>query len=432
VNARAGQAAQPRARRRRVRIALWLGLGTIALAALLWLALQLALPSARVAPALLARIGASMDLEISARGDPASRLGALPTFVVRDLVVRQPGAARPLLQARRLLVALPWRTLRGLGEPLELARVELDAPRLDLAALQQWLAARPPGEGRLPTLTGGLHVDGGQVDGADWRIESLRLSLPRLQPDAPLRAQAAGRYVGAALHAPFALAATLQRPASGRGFAVAGAVAPGGEEWRLGAWVTLSGALHWDDGLRLLPARFGARGRFVTATDAVPFTLGVHGPLRQHASAWSLLPAQLVLRGDGLVPSLDARGHAALGRQLLLELDGSIQRWPDAWPALPPPLGQSRAPLALVIGYRGAPDLSSPLSLRAVREDLRFDGRLDVPALLAWSRAAPRDSLLPPLQGRVQARRIEVSGAQLHGVIVEFDDASPDSGDAVR
>lgn len=432
MNAGAGQAAAPRARRRGVRIAGWLGLGAIALAGLSWLALQLALPSARVVPALLTRLGASMDLEISARGDPASRLGTLPTFVVRDLVVRQPGAVRPLLQARRLLVALPWRTLRGLGEPLELARVELDSPRLDLAALQHWLATRPPGDGRLPTLSGGLQVERGQVDGADWRIESLRLAMPRLQPDAALRAQASGRYVGAALQAPFALAATLQRPASGRGFALAGAVAPDGGDWRLGAWATLSGALHWDGGLRLLPARLGVRGRAITADGTTPFTLGVHGPLRRHADAWSLLPAQLVLRGEGLVPSLDARGRVALGQRLLLELDGRIPRWPDAWPALPSPLDQAGVPLALKIGYHGAPDLSSPLSLHAVREGLRFDGRLDVPGLLAWARASPRDSLLPPLQGRVQARRLDVSGAQLHGVVVEFDDASPDSGEASR
>src|SRR5690606_25389055 len=140
------------------------------------------------------------------------------------------------------------------------------------------------------------------------------------------------------------------------------------------------------------------------------FTLGVHGPLRSHAGAWTLLPAHLVLRGEGLVPDLDARAHLALGQRLLLQLDGHIARWPDAWPALPPPLGQSQAPLALQAGYRGAPDLSAPLSLRAWRDDLRFDGRLDLPALLAWSAASPRDSPLPPLQGRVQAQRIEISG----------------------
>src|SRR5690606_19832011 len=100
-------AGTPRARRRWTRIVLWLCVVAVTLAVALWLLLLLALPSARVVPALLARIGTSMDLEISARGDSGSRLGARPTFVVRDLVVREPGAERPLLRARRALVALP-------------------------------------------------------------------------------------------------------------------------------------------------------------------------------------------------------------------------------------------------------------------------------------------------------------------------------------
>src|SRR5690606_7352919 len=297
-----------------------------------------------------------------------------------------------------------------------------EGPRLDVAALQQWLAARPPGDGRLPSIVDGLHIDNGRIDGGRWRIESLRLSLPRLEADAPLRARAAGRYVDASLQAPFSLAATLQRPASGRGFALAGAVAPSGGDWRLPAWITLSGALHWDGGLRLLPARLGARARLATQAQSLPFTLGVHGPLRGHDGAWVLLPAQLVLRGEGLVPNLDAHGHVALGRRLVLALDGEIAQWPEAWPALPPPLGQSQAPLALHVDYRGAPDLSAPVSLRASRGDLAFDGRLDLPALLAWASASPRDSLLPPLQGRLQAQRVEVSGAQLRGVVIEFED----------
>ena len=428
MNARRDQAGTLRARRRWTRIVLWLCVVAVTLAVALWLLLLLALPSARVVPALLAQIGASMDLEISARGDSGSRLGTRPTFVVRDLVVRETGAERPLLRARRALVALPWSTIRGLGDPLELSRIELDGPVLDLPALQHWLAARPPGAGRLPTVVDGVHVEGGRIDADGWRIESLRLSLPRLDADVPLRVQASGRYVDASLRAPFALAATLQRPASGRGAALAGVIAPVRGALRVPAWITLSGALHWEDGLRLLPARFGASGRVLTDTAEVPFALGVHGPLRSHPQGWSLLPATVALRGEGLVPNLDARGRAALGENLLLELEGRIARWPDDWPALPPPLGRSRAPLALALDYRGAADFSSPLSLRAEREDLRFDGHLDVPALLAWSTASPRDSLLPPLRGRVQAALIEVSGAQLEGVVIEFED--DDAGSA--
>src|SRR5690606_19036503 len=153
----------------------------------------------------------------------------------------------------------------------------------------------------------------------------------------------------------------------GRGFGLAGVVAPDAGSWRLPAWVALSGALHWEPTLQLLPARLGASGRLATATVDESFTLGAHGPLRAHDGAWTLLPAHLVLRGDGMVPRLHARGHAALGARLLLRLDGRLARWPDAWPALPPPLDDPGVPLALGLDYRGARDLSSPLALRAAR-----------------------------------------------------------------
>src|SRR5690606_12101492 len=162
---------------------------------------------------------------------------------------------------------------------------------------------------------------------------------PRLHPDQPLRAQAAGRYGDASTRAPFDLAATLMRPASGRGFAIAGPVVPAQGDWRLPAWITLSGALHWNDTLRLLPARFGASGRYLSDDTVVPISLGVHGPLRAHDGSWTLVPAGVALRGGGLVPTFDARGRLGLGQRLLLDLDGRIARWPEAWPALPPPLG---------------------------------------------------------------------------------------------
>src|SRR5690606_13586616 len=258
---------------------------------------------------------------------------------------------------------------------------------------QHWLATRPPGDGRLPTLTRGIQVRDGRVEGGSWRIDALALGLPQLRHDSCVRARASGRYVDAAIRAPFNIAATLQRPASGRGFAVVGAVAPARAGWRLPARVTLSGALHWDETLALLPARFGAGGRFVSADTDIPFSLGLHGPLRTHDDAWTLLPAGVALRGGGLVPELDARGRLALGRRLLWHLDGRIAQWPAAWPALPPPLGASRQPLALSTRYLGPMDFAAPLALRVERDDLRFDGRLDVPGLVDWASDLDQGSL---------------------------------------
>lgn len=430
MNAGAGQAGPPRARRRWPRWLLALCALPPALVALLWLVAWIALPPERVVPMLLARIGASLGLEISAEGDPSSRLGRRPTFVVRNLVAREPGAAKPLLQVRRVLVSLPWRTIRSLGDTLDLARVELDAPVLDLPALQHWLAARPPGEGRLPTLSDGLLLRDGEVHGAGWRVVALRLSLDRFDPARPLRARASGRGAAGALQVPFDLALSWTLPASGRGIAVAGFVEPHAGDWRMPAWITLSGAPHWDGALQLLPAKLGASARYVSGGTALPFALGLHGPLRAHGGAWTLLPAGIALRGGGMVPTLDARGRIAFGRRLLLDLDGRIAQWPADWPALPPPLGGSRQPLSLSVDYLGEPGFADPLTLRVARDDpvsstgqaLRFDGRLRVPRLLAWATATPQDSPLPPLSGRLQAPRIEISGAQLEGVVVEFGD----------
>ena len=126
------------------------------------------------------------------------------------------------------------------------------------------------------------------------------------------------------------------------------------------------------------------------------------------------------------MPTFDARGRLALGEKLLIELDGNIARWPADWPALPPPLGQSQAPLSVSIAYADATDLSGPLRLRAARDDLRFDGRLRIPAVAGWAAAATRDSPLPPLEGRLLTPLVEISGARLEGVVVEFgDDDAP-------
>ncbi|HRO28733.1 MAG TPA: hypothetical protein PLD19_15030, partial [Luteimonas sp.] len=226
MNATPGQAGAPRARRRWLRWLLVLCAIPVVLVALLWLVVWLVLPPERMVPMVLAQIGSSLNLEISAEGDPASHLGDSPTFVVRNVVAREPGAERPLLEARRVLVALPWHTIRSLGDTLDLARIELEAPVLDLPALQHWLATRPPGTGRLPTLSDGLRVHAGRVEGGTWRIEALDLRLPQLHPDQPLRARAEGRYDDGATQAPFLFAATLMRPSSGRGFGLAGVVAP--------------------------------------------------------------------------------------------------------------------------------------------------------------------------------------------------------------
>ena len=90
--------------------------------------------------------------------------------------------------------------------------------------------------------------------------------------------------------------------------------------------------------------------------------------------------------------------------------------------ALPEPLASSDSPLPIALRYRDAPDLSGDAGLRLERDGARFDGSFRLPDVLAWLEVRETDTPLPPLRGRLEARRIEIAGAQLHGVVVEFED----------
>jgi len=132
----------------RRRLALLLGAG-IVLLLLLALLLRYVLQPERVAGFVLDSLGKSLGLEITATGTSEYRLRGTPTLVVRDVVAREPGAATPLLRAQRAYVSVPWSTVRSRGESLDITRIELDAPVLDVTALQHWLASRPPSRTRM-------------------------------------------------------------------------------------------------------------------------------------------------------------------------------------------------------------------------------------------------------------------------------------------
>lgn len=379
------------------------------------------------------RLGATLGLEITTKGTAQYRLRGTPLLVLRDVNVREPGAAKPLLTARRIYVALPWSTLRAGGQDLVARRIELDAPHLDLPSLQRWLAKRPPAEKRLPTLTDGLHIRDGAIDNNDWHIDGIQADMPVLDRMHPLRARLRGRYRDASLAIPVDLAVAIVHPealikAGTTGFATHGRITlERGRDWRLPATLELSGPLHiGTDDLRITPARLGMAARLETATTQLPFALGLYGPLHFDEATWTLAPAGLALRpreerADDPLPTLDAHGTLALGRKLTLQLDGALAQWPQAWPALPPPLGQSRSPLPFALRYDGAPNLDDEAALQLQRDATRFDGRFRLPRVLTWIEAK-QASPLPPLSGRLTTPTMEVSGATLEGVEIEMSD----------
>ena len=409
---------------KRKRLALLFGAGLVLLL-LLALTLRLLLQPERVAGFVLDSLGKSLGLELTATGTSEYRLRGTPMLVVRDVVAREPGAATPLLRAQRVYVSVPWSTVRSRGETLDITRIELDAPVLDLPALQHWLASRPPGETRMPTLADGLHLKDGRVAGDGWSVDGLVISLPRLHPGQRIDARAAGRYRTYALSLQFDVAMAMTKPANDAGFAIVGPVTASSGQWRLPARLKLSAPLHFgDDGIRSSRLRASASGRYEASGTRLPFVLAITSPLQFREGTLALAPARIALRGEGVVPVLDASGAVAYGKRLLLRLDGRLADWPGAWPALPPPIGASDSPLPFALDYLGRGDFSDVAALRLQRDDTRFDARLRVPDISAWISGAADGSPLPPLSGHLATPRIDISGAQLEGVEVDFDEPS--------
>lgn len=419
-------------RRRRLLIAI-----ALLLLALL-LALRFALQPERATRFLLERVGNGLGLDITFSGAAEYRLRGTPKLVISDITAREPGAEVPLLTADRILLSLPWSTVRARGAVLEAERLELDRPVLQLAALQHWLSTRPPTkEARMPTLVRGLQVRDGSIrnDGAqaDWHLDGIAIDVPRLAPAEPLHARVQGRYVADAIRVPFDLALALVRAealvdASPTGMGLVGRLAViSGEDWRLPAHLRLSGPLRFQtDDIRVTPARLGLAGSYASDASTLPFALGANGPLRYDDGRLALAASPLVVRGRGEpardpIPDATARGHLAIGDALAIQLDGALAQWPAAWPELPAPLRRPQGPIPVTVDYQGPADLSGVVALQASKDATAFDGRFRVGDLQAWldSDMAPP---LPPLDGSLRTPVLEIAGARLEGVSVEIDD----------
>ena len=425
---------------RRARIAL-IGAGIVVL--LLALSLRMILQPERFTRTVIDRAGKALGLEITASGGEY-RLRGTPQLVVRDVVVREPGATTPMLLAERALLSLPWSTIRSQigarGDVLDATRIELDAPRLDVPALQHWLATRPKRETRIPTLTEGLRITRGRIDNNDasgkgWRIDGIDVQLPSLVPGKPVNSRIKGRYVDPPNTVRFDVAISMTRPENGAGLAMIGPVTVERAQWRIPGYIRLSGPLHvGKDDVRLSPARLGMSARFMSTNSGsgdtdLPFVLGLHGSLLFDEGTWALAPAGLVLRGSGedsLLPDLQARGALALGRRLVVQLQGRIAAWPQAWPSLPPPIGQSTSPLPVALDYVGKPDLSGIARLQLQRDATRFNGRFRAFEVAAWVAEQGSGSPLPPLDGTISTPRVEIAGAQLEGIEIVFDEPTLD------
>ncbi len=390
----------------------------IALLALRWLA-----QPDRVAGMLLSRAGAALGLEITASGASEYRLLGTPMIAVRDVVAKQPGVSAPLLRAKRVYLTLPWSTIRTRGADIVVERIELDEPQLDVAALQRWLASRPPGETKIPTLTDGLRITDGRAFGEGWSLSGLELSLPSLYPNRPMRASAKGMFALGDTRLPIDLRIALTRPAANAGVGAAGSLAVESGDWKLPMSPVLSARLHSGaDGIGLDRMKLGAGARYASAGAEWPFVFGLAGPVRYREGNVAIAPLGAVLRGKDAVPNLDSHGRLVFGDGLNLRLSGKLAEWPQTWPALPGPIGASRSPLPFSLEYAGKMDFSDAAALDLQRDATKFAGRFRLPDVLAWIDAGSGGSPLPPVDGVVSTPELEISGPHLEGVEIEMED----------
>ena len=383
----------------------------------------------QVAGVVLRQAGSALGLEIGFDGAAEYRLRGIPHLMVRGLEARRPGSGTPLLTARRAYLALPWSTLRSRGADLTMDRIELDAPVLDLAELQAWLATRPPGDGlRVPTLTHGFRITRGAIEGGDWRVHRIGLDVPHLAPGEPVRGRAFGELALGATSLPFDVHVTLSEPAPDAAVGLAGNATVVTDAWTVPMQPVLSARLHARmEDLGLDRVRLGLRAAYVAPDlEALHFTAGLAGPLRYRDGRLAVTAAALVVRGDGTIPDLRARAGFAWESGARLELDGHLAQWPRNWPALPAPLAGSNTPLPFALEYAGPADLTGPARLRLEHGPARLDTRLRLPAVLDWLDRQPAGTPLPPLDGTLVLPRLQFAGATLHGVEVEIT-AEPDT-----
>lgn len=150
---------------RRLRITLII-CGSVALAAVLTLLIMvyLLLQPERFT-AMLQEQASDVGLELNLARPASPTLFPRPALDLSGITLNAQGANAPILLAARGRLALPWRTL--LGGPTVISQLEIEAPRVDLDALQTWLAQLPPRGADspldIPRIDAGVSINRGSI-----------------------------------------------------------------------------------------------------------------------------------------------------------------------------------------------------------------------------------------------------------------------------
>lgn len=172
-------------RRWRVPLMILAGILLAGIAAVL-IALYLLLQPDRFT-AMLQRQAHNAGLDISLASPASPTLFPRPALVLQGITLSARGASTPILLAARGQLALPWHTL--FGGPTVISQLAIDAPRVDLDALQAWLAGMPAGGTGAPSMpridTGVSIIRGSLVRGDQLLLSELSLEAGSLLSGRP-------------------------------------------------------------------------------------------------------------------------------------------------------------------------------------------------------------------------------------------------------
>lgn len=171
-----------------LRITLWSVAGLVLLAfATAVVSLYLLLQPGRFTAMLQSQASrAGLDLNLASPASPT--LFPRPALELQGLTLNAKGAGMPILLAARGRLQLPWRAL--LGEETVITRLEIDSPRVDLDALEAWLAGLPPSPEstppEIPRIDAGVRITRGSlVRGNEMLLGDVSLDAGSLIPGQP-------------------------------------------------------------------------------------------------------------------------------------------------------------------------------------------------------------------------------------------------------
>lgn len=365
----------------------WLTVVSVALALLAvaawWVNRQLE-PN-RLTALVLDRAGKSLKLDIRFSGTPDYALEPEPRLLIPGLSVRGADGVE-FLTATRAEISLPWSTIKG-DAPV-ITRIELDHPRLDLAGLQRWMATRPKTPFEVPTLVDGIEIQQGEVIGDGYSFDALDATLPASAADKPAQLTARGNFIRGETRVHFD---------TELGIATAG----------LRSAFSLQAKTQIQQQPKPLRLDAAAKGRFAFDDALTTLTLD-----------------SVAVQADSPFPSFKGRAFVANASQLAFNVDAVLTRWPADWPTLPAPLVSNTNGLPVQVKYRGASDLSAPLSLLVKRDATELDANVSLPDFMTWM-DAEQAALLPPLTGTLRTPSLDFDGIQLQGVELEISADAP-------